>query len=106
MIKSSSKQELGNTQILIPTLVLAELTLIAQKQRVAIAVPAVLEAIQQSSGTIVDFDFPVFQAFLELPEAWDLHDRIISATAKHYGARLITRDAVLRASDVLETVWD
>ncbi|MER3433299.1 MAG: twitching motility protein PilT [Leptolyngbya sp. ERB_1_1] len=88
--------ETSTTQILIPTLVLAELTM-----------PVILEAIQQSRSFIIaDFGFPVFQAFLELPSDWDLHDRIIAATAKCYSAKLITRDEVLRNSPDLETIWD
>jgi PIN domain nuclease of toxin-antitoxin system len=102
-----TQAEDNETQILIPTLVLAELTLISQKQRVPISISAILEAIQQmSSFIIVDFDFAVFQAFIKLPQEWDLHDRIIAATAKHYSAKLITRDEVLQNSAEIETFWE
>lgn len=101
------RAEATTAQILIPTLVLAELTLISQKQRVPIAITGILEAIQKTSNfIIVDFDFSVFQTFLELPQTWDLHDRIIAATAKRYSAKLITRDQVLCSSTTIETVWD
>lgn len=102
-----SQAEISATQILIPTIVLAELTLIAQKQRVPISMTTILEALHQTSSfIIVDFDFSVFQVFLELPPTWDLHDRIIAATAKRYSAKLITRDEVLQNSHDLETIWD
>jgi PIN domain nuclease of toxin-antitoxin system len=101
-----AQAENGETQILIPTLVLAELTLIAQKQRVPIAITSILDAIQQTSGfIIVDFDFAVFQRFIELPPEWDLHDRIIAATAKQYNVTLITKDQVLQDSAAIETLW-
>ncbi len=49
--------EANTAQILIPTLVLAELALISQKQRVPIAIAVVLEVIQKTSSfIIVDFD--------------------------------------------------
>jgi PIN domain nuclease of toxin-antitoxin system len=99
-----TQAEDGETQILIPTLVLAELTLIAQKQRVPISMTAILDEIQQTSG-FVDFDFAVFQRFIELPPEWDLHDRIIAATAKQYNVTLITRDQVLQDSAAIETLW-
>jgi PIN domain nuclease of toxin-antitoxin system len=99
--------ELGNIQILIPTIVLAELTLISARQRVVISITDILVAIQQSDNfIIVDFNFPIFQAFLNLPDQWDLHDRIIGATAKYYSVPLLTRDNMLRNSDAIDTYWD
>ena len=43
---------------------------------------------------------------LQLPENWDIHDRIIAATASYYQAILITRDEMLRDSSELKTIWD
>ena len=72
----------GEIQILIPTLVLAELMHIAEKGKVKVTVEQILEQINQGDGfTVVAFDFPVFQAMLTLPKEWDIHDRVIAATA-------------------------
>ena len=102
-----SQAEAGEVQVLIPTLVLAELTHIAQKKRVKVTIEELLEKINQGDGfTIVSFDFPIFQVMLQLPENWDIHDRIIAATASYYQAILITRDEMLRDSSELKTVWD
>jgi predicted nucleic acid-binding protein len=43
---------------------------------------------------------------LELPEYWDIHDRIIAATSLYYQAVLITRDNILRSYKNLNTIWD
>ncbi len=102
-----SQGEAGEIQVLIPTLVLAELTHIAHKKRVAITIEELLEQINQGDGfTIVAFDFPIFQTILQLPGNWDIHDRIIAATASYYQAILITRDDMLQHYSELETVWD
>lgn len=102
-----SQAEAGEAQVLIPTLVLAELTHIAQKKRVAVTIEELLDKIERGDGfTIVSFDFPIFQTMLKLPENWDIHDRIIAATASYYQAILITRDEMLRDSSELKTVWD
>ena len=102
-----SQAEAGEVQVLIPTLVLAELTHIAQKKRVAVTIEELLEKIDRGDGfTIVSFDFPIFQTMLQLPENWDIHDRIIAATGSYYQATLITRDEMLRDSSELKTVWD
>ena len=102
-----SQAEAGEVQVLIPTLVLAELTHIAQKKRVTVTIEELLEKINQGDGfTIVSFDFLIFQVMLQLPENWDIHDRIIAATASYYQAILITRDEMLRDSSELKTIWD
>ena len=102
-----SRAEAGEVQVLITTLVLAELTHIAQKKRVKVTIEELLEKINQGDGfTIVSFDFPIFQTMLQLTENWDIHDRIIAATAIYYQAILITRNDLLRDYSELKTVWD
>lgn len=105
--KILSQAEVGEVQILISTLVLAELIHIAQKKRVEVTIEELLAKINQGDGfNIVPFDFSIFQTMLQLPENWDIHDRIIAATASYYQATLITRDEVLRNSPEVKTVWD
>lgn len=102
-----NQAEAGEVQVLIPTLVLAELDYIAQKKRVAATLDELLGRIQEGTGfAIVPFDTEVFQAMLTLPHEWEIHDRIIASTSRYYKAILITRDEVLRNTDEIETVWD
>ena len=97
----------GEVQILIPTLVLAELTHIAEKGKVKIAIEEILQQIKLGDGfTVVAFDFPIFQAMLTLPKEWDIHDRIIGGTSSYYQTTLITRDEMLRDSSKIQTLWD
>lgn len=97
----------GEVQILIPTLVLAELTHIAERGKLKVTIEEVLQRINQGDGFIVvAFDFPVLQMMLTLPKEWDIHDRIIAATASYYQTILITRDEMLRASSTIKTIWD
>ena len=99
--------ELVTTQVLVPTLVLAEITHIAQKKRINVGIETVIERIDQSNGfIIIAFDFPILKAMLELPEHWDIHDRIIAATSLYYQVILITRDNILRNHKNLDTIWD
>lgn len=64
----------GEVQILIPTLVLAELTHIAERGRLKVTIVDVLQRINQGDGfVVVAFDFPVLQAMLTLPQEWDIH---------------------------------
>lgn len=101
-----TKAELGEVQVLIPTLVLAELTHIAEKRRVNLTIETLLTQIDKGNGfTVVAFDFAVFHYMLQFPQDWDIHDRIIAATSSYYQAVLITRDNVLRNYSHLETIW-
>ena len=78
-----------------------------KKKRVTVTIEELLKKINQGDGfSIVSFDFPIFQAMLQLSENWDIHDRIIAATANYYQATLITRDKMLRDSSQVKTVWD
>jgi len=96
----------AKVQVLIPTVVLAEITHISRKKRVSIAIDEVLNRIEHSSGfVIVPFDFPIFQTMLKLPKEWELHDLIIGATASYYHSKLITKDSVLHNSLEFEITW-
>lgn len=102
-----TQAENGEIQVLIPTLVMAELTHIAEKGRVTATIEELLDKINQGDGfTIVAFDFPIFQQMLSLPKDWDIHDRIITATAIYYQTTLITRDQILQDFPSVKTVWD
>lgn len=100
------RAEDAQVQVLIPTIVLAEITYISLKKKVSITIDRVLQRIRQGDGFIVvPFDFSVFHITLQFPEDWDIHDRIIAATARYYKAKLITRDQTLQESAEVETVW-
>ena len=98
--------ERAEAEVLVPTIILAEITHIAQRKKIKVTIDEVLERVQQGDGfIIVPFDFPILQIMLKLPEEWGIHDRIIGATAYYYSAKLITKDEILRESSEIETIW-
>jgi predicted nucleic acid-binding protein len=100
------KAEKGEIDVLVPTLVLAEIAYIASRKRVRVTLNKILECIQKGDGfVIVPFDFQVFQISLDMPERWEIHDKIIAATARCYNAELITKDTALQKSNEIKTVW-
>jgi len=102
-LKAAERTEVG---ALVPTIVLAELVHIAEKKKVPVSVSEVLKAIQDVGGfLVVPLDLSIVRRMVELPPSWGIHDRIIAATALHYGARLLTRDEELRAAAELDTLW-
>jgi len=65
-----------------------------------------LKRIHKSSGfVVVPFDWQIFKIMQDLPTELEKHDRIIAATAKIYGGKVITKDEQLRNTTSVETIW-
>mgnify|MGYP000023537271 CR=1 FL=1 len=98
--------ENAEVEVLIPTIVLAEVTYLAQKRNVKVTIEEMLKRIERGDGfIIVPFDFAIFRIMLRLPAEWEIHDRIIAATGLYYNAIIITKDEVLCNSDEVKTIW-
>ncbi len=98
------RAEKAEIEILIPTIVLAELLYISERKKTLVEIAEVLR--QVSSGgsfRIVPFDFPIFDKMKRLPRNLEIHDRIIAATADFYGATVITRDTQIK--QIVKTIW-
>lgn len=98
--------EAGAVQALVPTIVLAEIAHISERKKAPVSVHEVVTTLRQENGfAVVPFDFEVFSTMLKLPAEWELHDRVIAATARYYSASLLTKDGDLRKSEGVETIW-
>ena len=59
---------------------------------------------------IVEFEVPVLFnkkpiTLKDIKDISELHDKIIEATAKLLGAKIVTKDKDIQSSDVVETIW-
>ena len=96
--------EAGDCELILPIIVLAELLRIAEKQRVNLAFVDVVEwMVHCPTVAVVPFDLPIFSDLIGFGGNLELHDRIIAATAKRLGAKVITRDR--DSEGVVETLW-
>jgi len=92
--------------VLVSTIVLAEVLYIAEKKRVPVDFPELLNRMRGGGGyQIVDFDLAVLLEMRNLPQALELHDRALAATALVYDAALITKDRELQKLDRPQVVW-
>jgi len=92
-------------RLLIPTIVLAEALNLAAKNRIEFDFAELYQLVQtESEFEIVDFGIGVFREVLRIRRISEIHDRIIAATARYYGAYLLTRDGVIRSSDDVNTL--
>ena len=90
--------------LLVPTIVLAEALYVAEKGRVSFDFSAMYRLIRVDPGfEIVDFGIEIFDEMLQIETVKEIHDRLIVATARFYGAGILTKDPVIRHSTEVKT---
>ena len=93
----------------VSAITLAEIIYLAEKQRVpASALPRLLGVLlDPAEGLIeipIDHDIVVAMQRVKRNEVSDMPDRLIAATALHFGVPVISRDRRIQASG-LATIW-
>ena len=96
----------GESTLLIPVIVLAELIFTVENKPVQADLDKILTAIQNSPNVeFVDFDYETALQLRDLTAIPEMHDHIIVAAAIEYEATLITFDKTITASGLVEVVW-
>lgn len=98
-----------NTVLIVPTMVLAEITHLYARGRISISPAIVEQKVLTSSNCSVH---PLDEGVVTLmPASLDIHDAIIVATALVYRnirrqpVTLITKDTKITQSGLLQTLW-
>lgn len=96
----------GESNLLIPVIVLAELIFTIENKPVQADLDDILSAIQNSPNVeFVDFDYGAALRLRDLDAIPEMHDRMIVATAIEYQAILITVDESITTSGLVEVIW-
>ncbi len=99
--------ESGQSEILVPSLLLVELSLLHERGRKVLGVAEVLAAVAQSRGlTWTPFDWSHGREFALLSSLADPFDRMLVATARALGCPLITADEAISNSALVPLIWD
>lgn len=100
----------SNAQIILPTIVLTEITFLYSKKKTAINLPIVLSEVASSSNcTVYPLDEEVV---LRIPTNLNIHDAIIVSTGllfkelMGHEAAIITKDNSIKNSNLIKTIWD
>ena len=93
-------------QIIVPTVVLAEILYIAKKDRIPLGFEETVARIEALANfEIASLDLDVLRIANTIDAQLEMHDRLIIATAIHCGAALITRDDQITKSKEVKTIW-
>jgi PIN domain nuclease of toxin-antitoxin system len=96
-------------QMVIPTIVLAEIAFLYARHRIAIDLPHVLTRVTGAANCLVySLDAAVVE---QLPTTLNIHDAIIVATALVFrdvlseSTAVVTKDAAITASGLIQALW-
>jgi PIN domain nuclease of toxin-antitoxin system len=92
-------------RLLVPTIVLAEALDIAEKGRVEFDFNKMYRLIVEGEEfEIVGFGFEIFEEAIKIKGVKEIHDRIVTATAKFYQVGVLTKDRIINDSGEVETI--
>ena len=106
-VKSIFKNaEKGKTQIIIPSLVFAEIAYLSEKRKIETNL-TLTNKYMQSHKNIVEhkLSFEIIANSFDIADIPELHDKLIAGTAFHLTEKLITNDPIIRASKFVKTIW-
>lgn len=94
------------TVIHIPTMVLAEILYLSEKKRITATLTDALKLVKNSANfRELPMSGEIIEAAAQITDIPELHDRIISASARFLNLELITNDAKIQNSNFVRTIW-
>ena len=98
--------EKGETEILIPALVFAELAYLSENNRIDTILADAARTLSKYK-TIKEYPmtFETVRNAFEIDDIPELHDRLISAVAKELDIEIITNDPEIERSAHVRTIW-
>lgn len=97
--------EQSNNSLVVSVISLMEVMYLAEKNRITVNLSETLERIEATSKyTIVDLT-PDILSVAETIDFYELHDRLILATAKWLGIKVISSDKAFKSVKEIETIW-
>ena len=100
------RAEVEGKGVVIPVAAAAEIVLLHELGRTDLGLPSLRAACERStSWRILPLDVEQVDEFASLASIRDPFDRLIVAAARRLRAKLISRDALLQESGLVETLW-
>ncbi len=94
------------TIVHVPAMVFAEILYLSEKKRITATLTDALDLIKNSPNfRELPMSGAVIESAAQIADIPELHDRIISASARFLNLELITNDAKIRNSNFVRTIW-
>lgn len=104
--RALERAERERRAVFIPAAACAEIVLLHELGRTDIGLPSLRSACERSeSWRVLPLDLEQVDEFASLASVRDPFDRLIVAAARRLRAKLVSRDAVIEASGLVETIW-
>ena len=101
------KAELNACKILIPSMVLAEIAYLSEKNRIETNLEEVEKYLQKFPNiTIILIDLKLTQKAFEISDIPELHDRLIAGAAYYFDFQIVTNDPKMENSTFVNTLWN
>ena len=94
----------GNIVAFIPSIVLLEAFHLSLKDS-KFVFSEFVDFLKRAEFIIIPLEEEVLKTCFGLPKEVNIHDRIVIATTKMSGSKLVTKDKVIRSLFPLETIW-
>jgi PIN domain nuclease of toxin-antitoxin system len=92
-------------RVWVPAAVAAEIAMLKELRRTELGIPALKQAFENTGWRFLALDLDQIDEFAALASIRDPFDRLIVAAARSVGAKLISRDAMLKELGLVEIVW-
>jgi PIN domain nuclease of toxin-antitoxin system len=101
-----SSFEKGNNELIIPAITAAEIGYLSERKRIDTNLSELTALISRYKNvSLSPLVLEIISIAFHIQNIPELHDRLITATAKFHQAALITNDPVISDSKVVETIW-
>jgi predicted nucleic acid-binding protein len=98
--------ENGNAVVHVPAIVFAEILYLSEKKPIVLTLSDVENHLSKFPNfRSQELSFEIVKTAETITDIPELHDRLIAATAKHLGLKLITNDPKIQNSAFVKTVW-
>lgn len=94
------------TIIHIPAMVFAEILYLSEKKRITTTLTDALDLVKNLSNfKALPMTVEIIESATQITDIPELHDRLISASARYLNLELITKDSKIESSNFVRTIW-
>ncbi len=104
--KAFEEIEAGKAQLIIPTIVIAEIIYLIKRNKIEADINALIQKIQESNNfRISPLNMDVLLCFKKQKVILEMHDSLIMCEAIIQSARIITNDKEITNSELVDVIW-